>query len=163
MKISYIKKLAIGMTLLVLLGCEQDNPLVQRLDNVTAALSRQDDRYGAYYASDHSRWRVTAGEAFSVPITVQNTGSLPWQVGTEQPFNLGYHWLLVDETPLPGEAGRVPLPRQVLPGEKLSLQVIARAPERRGIYTLRVGLVHEGVVWFSDAGVVPLELTLLVE
>lgn len=151
------------MALLVLLGCEQDNPLVQRLDNVTAALSRQDDRYGAYYASDHSRWRVTAGEAFSVPITVQNTGSLPWQVGTEQPFNLGYHWLLVDETPLPGEAGRVPLPRQVLPGEKLSLQVIARAPERRGIYTLRVGLVHEGVVWFSDAGVVPLELTLLVE
>lgn len=163
MNMPNITRIVLGMALAALLGCDQDNPVAQRLDNVVSALSQKNNDYGARYASEHLRWRVVAGELFSVPVTVQNTGSLPWQVGTEQPFNLGYHWLLVDETPLPGEAGRVPLPRQVLPGEKLSLQVIARASERRGIYTLRVGLVHEGVIWFSDAGVVPLELTLLVE
>ena len=98
-----------------------------------------------------------------VPVTVQNTGSLPWQVGIEQPFNLGFHWLLVDETPLPVEEGRVRLTDQVLPGQQVMLQVVARAPERRGIYTLRVGMVHEGVTWLSDAGVTPLALTMIVE
>lgn len=163
MNMPNITRIVLGMALAALLGCDQDNPVAQRLDNVVSALSQKNNDYGARYASEHLRWRVVAGELFSVPVTVQNTGSLPWQVGIERPFNLGFHWLLVDETPLPVEEGRVRLTDQVLPGQQVMLQVVARAPERRGIYTLRVGMVHEGVTWLSDAGVTPLALNMIVE
>src|SRR5690606_5154491 len=117
------------------------------LENLASVVSQDSSPYGATYYTEHERWHVDGGTPFTLPVRVRNTGSMAWETA-HPPFNLGARWLLVDGTELPGEPDRTPLPAVVQPGESVELLLVAVPPRRKGIYTLRVSMVHEGHAWF---------------
>ena len=45
---------------------------------------------------------------------------------------------------------RTPLPRDLSPGESVTLRATIRAPEKAGEHVLHVTLVQERVAWFSE-------------
>jgi hypothetical protein len=110
--------------------------------------------FRAEYQVDEALLTVRVGEAFSVPVTVRNTGALPWPSAGDHPTRLAYHW-----EPLTGpmtladfEGLRTELPADVPPGGILDLIGSVRSPKAEGTYRLRWDLVEEGVTWFSEQG-----------
>ena len=65
-------------------------------------------------------------------------------------MNLSYHWLDRKRQMVVLDGLRTPLPRDLKPGESVTLRAAIRAPEKAGEYMLHVTLVQEGVAWFSE-------------
>jgi hypothetical protein len=93
-------------------------------------------------------------EAFSVPVLLRNTGSLPWQRSGPRPFRLGYHWEPAGRAATLGdfEGRRTDLPADVPPGGSIHFVASAQGPSQPGDYRLRWDLVQEHVTWFSERG-----------
>ncbi|HEY6041842.1 MAG TPA: hypothetical protein VIX58_06895, partial [Anaerolineae bacterium] len=53
------------------------------------------------------------------------------------------------------DGARTELPREVAPGESITLDAEVHPPDHPGMYRLEVELVNEGVAWFSERGVTP--------
>ena len=58
--------------------------------------------------------------------------------------------------------GRIDLPRDIVPGEIVTLAGDVPSVETAGRWRIRFDLVAEGVCWFSDVGTVPREVPLEV-
>src|SRR5437667_8839318 len=58
--------------------------------------------------------------------------------------------------------GEPPLPHAVAPGEMIRLKIGCAAPQRSGVYALKIDLVDEQVCWFEAAGSVSLTMRLQV-
>jgi O-antigen ligase len=97
---------------------------------------------------------VHAGEVFTVPVRLRNTGSLAWQRSGPRPFRLAYHWEPVDRpaTAADFEGQRTDLPVDVPPGGAVDLIAAVRGPSWAGTYHLRWDLVEEHVTWFGERG-----------
>ncbi len=101
------------------------------------------------------------GEKCPVTIWVKNTGSIVWKNIAELEINLGYHWLDRDtRQPVVWDDGRRMHIQNLEPGEELTRDIHVFAPEEPGRYILQYDLVHERVTWFSEAGVMPLEVNV---
>jgi len=104
------------------------------------------------------------GEDFTVKITVKNTGYLLWEHYKEKGrINLGTHWINRDT----GEVVIWDGPRGLLPfdvahNENAIVEINLTAPEKPGRYILQYDMVHEGSTWFSQVGVIPLEINVNV-
>jgi hypothetical protein len=111
--------------------------------------------FGAEYDVEGVPSTVRAGQRFTVPVRLRNTGSLAWQSGGARPFRLGTHWDPVDRTRTVGdyEGMRTALPADVPPGGTLDVLAVVRGPALPGAYRLRWDLVEEHVTWFSERGV----------
>jgi hypothetical protein len=109
-------------------------------------------------------FQVKAGEAYTLDITVKNTGTQPWfGSAPTMSVNAGYRWHDSKGTVLPIEGNRAKLDRSVLnPGETAQLKLIVVAPPTPDAYTLHVSMVQEGVNWFFMAGAKPLVLHVTV-
>jgi hypothetical protein len=57
---------------------------------------------------------------------------------------------------------RTPLPRDIQPGEEVTLNAKIQAPNRPGDYTLRLTMVQERVAWFENYGAQPLDISVKV-
>ncbi|HEU5288848.1 MAG TPA: hypothetical protein VFV20_10625, partial [Candidatus Limnocylindria bacterium] len=103
--------------------------------------------YGAAYG-------VASPSAAGAPLTVTltNTGVRPWVAAGPHPVRLAYH-LLRDGAVVVWDGPRIPLGRDVQPGERVTLQLPVAMPATNGSYAMRLDLVEEGVRWFSDAGI----------
>ena len=55
------------------------------------------------------------------------------------------------------------LPHAVAPGETVRIKIEYRAPERIGVYQLKVDLVDQQVAWFEQKGSEPLVIQFEVE
>jgi hypothetical protein len=97
------------------------------------------------------------GEITQVPVTLKNTGPAVWASGGKAPINLSYRWFDNGKR-LPIEGERTILPAPLPPGQSVNLQAKVMAPPSAGHFTLKIGLVQEGVTWFIDSGAQPLEL-----
>ncbi len=101
------------------------------------------------------------GEKYPVTIWLKNTGSIIWKNTPEIEINLGYHWLDRDtRQPVIWDNGRRMHIQHLEPGEELERDIHVFAPDRPGRYILQYDLVHERVTWFSEAGVMPLEINV---
>ncbi len=108
--------------------------------------------------------RLLAGQTATVPLTVINRGDgvLP-AVGTDGWFqvSIGNHWL--DSAGAGAfDDGRVPLPRDLGPGESATVALDVTAPSAPGRYALEIDGVQEGVAWFADKGNRPARLAVVV-
>ena len=109
------------------------------------------DFYSATYETP-DQFQLDSSEQVIVPITVRNVGRRPWRRFEE--IHLSYHLFEHSGRPLV-DGPRTNLPRDVLPGESVTLDAILRAPAKRGEYLLMWDLVHEETTWFSGQGVKP--------
>ena len=107
--------------------------------------------FGAHRISRTMR----TGQTATANITVKNTGSFTWVDGGTNPFYLGYHWYDANGNRLELPANfslRTMLPREVAPGQSITLRARFRAPETAGRYRLRWDMAHENIAWFSSKG-----------
>lgn len=116
-------------------------------------------RYGAKFVSQSFPYAsqgpqtMFAGQEVEVSLEMLNTGTEPWDENTrlattqprdrESPF-AGPEW--------PGNNRYAQVKGIVLPGETYKFTWIMHAPKKPGIYDEYMGLVQEGVTWFSDPG-----------
>ena len=102
---------------------------------------------------------------YQVPVRIENAGTLPWRAG--EGYSLNTRWYkdgkLYDES-----APRVPVGKDVLPGQSLTLSVGVVARDNfgedlePGEYTLVVDMVQGQDRWFSYAGDTPLQIPVAV-
>jgi O-antigen ligase/polysaccharide polymerase Wzy-like membrane protein len=92
---------------------------------------------------------LSTGRVSPVPITVINTGRLPWDSRATPPMLLSYHWLAADNRFVTFEGDRTAFPDPVLPDSAAHLVANVRAPRQPGRYRLEWDLVQEGRLWFS--------------
>lgn len=116
------------------------------------------DFYVAVYGSPR-QLAMDPGARVLVPVTLRNTGRRPWRKSDE--FHLSYHLYESSRRPLV-DGPRTDLPRDVLPGEAVTVQAALRAPATEGEYLLMWDLVHEETTWFSGQGVKPGIVRLIV-
>ncbi len=95
---------------------------------------------------------MTIGSAHEGTAVVLNTGKGTWYPPHRTPHcvNVSYHWLNKQRRMLIKEGERTALPRDVMPGERISLPFRIIAPNIPGSYYLQVDLVHEGVRWLGE-------------
>ena len=102
---------------------------------------------------------------YQIPIRIENAGTLPWRAG--EGYSLSTRWYK-DGKLFDDSAPRIPVAKDVLPGQALTLSVglVARnnfgedlAP---GDYTLVFDMVQSQERWFSYAGDTPLQVPVTV-
>jgi len=96
---------------------------------------------------------LTPGSTVTVQVLVKNTGTLTWDTDTtnpQNPFHLSYHWEGPENI---WDGQRTGLPKNVAPGELVTLNATLKVPATPGTYTLQWEMVHEFVTWFSSANV----------
>ena len=123
------------------------------------AFANGSPKYGAKFVSQSFPYAsqgpetMLAGEVVEVSLEMQNTGTAPWDENTrlatteprdrESPF-AGPEW--------PGKNRYAQVKGLVMPGETYKFTWKMHAPKEPGTYDEHMGLVQEGVTWFSDAG-----------
>src|SRR5262245_31562877 len=91
--------------------------------------------YGATYAPAPLSC-MTLGQVKTHPVSITNTGTLPWTVTRPGSFRLSYHWYQ-GSTEVVWDGERTFLPAQVGPGLAVALQASLKAPAAVGTYTLQ--------------------------
>jgi hypothetical protein len=98
---------------------------------------------------------MVAYETVLADITIKNASTKTWpskpNQGGRNAVNLSYHWLDRKRQMVVFDGLRTPLPRDLNPGESITLRATIRAPEKAGEYLLHVTMVQEGVAWFSES------------
>jgi len=90
---------------------------------------------------------LEAGRPVRITVTVQNTGSAPWDPA--HGFSLSYHWLDERGGTAVWDGRRAPFPRVVAPGARVTVDATVQAPARSGRYGLQWDVVQERVCWIS--------------
>jgi hypothetical protein len=109
----------------------------------------QDSWYRARIAAP-ADLELPTGQNAVVPLTVTNTGRLPWDSTANPPILLSYHWLgAAGDRFVVFEGARTPLPRPTDPTETVVVRARVRPPRQPGRYRLEWDLVQEGRLWFS--------------
>jgi hypothetical protein len=96
---------------------------------------------------------MMVGQTVSADVTIKNVSSETWPSKPDpkgrNAVYLSYHWLDRRRQIVVFEGLRTPLPRDLNPGETVSLKAVIRAPEKTGDYLLHLTLFQEWV-WFSE-------------
>ena len=98
---------------------------------------------------------VRPGQTYGLTVVIENTGDTLWLTDIAgQPgwTRLGIRLHAADdaEALIDGEWQRASLPRDVAPGNVVTVQVDLPALDSAGDYLLVFDLVAEGVAWFAD-------------
>lgn len=124
-----------------------------------------DISYSAQYDDENSTpLYLDPGQEFTSQVVVKNTGFLLWEyykkVGR---IDLGCHWINRDtgEVVL-WDGPRGLLPNDVAHNEQARVDMKINAPDKPGRYILQYDMVHESKTWFSEQGVIPLEININV-
>ena len=94
---------------------------------------------------------LETAERYSVPLTLRNTGTLPWK--RAQLFRLAYHWADGQGRVVVRDGVRTDLAHDVEPGSTIQLCATVVAPDAAGAYQLQWDMVHEQHTWFSGQAV----------
>jgi SAM-dependent methyltransferase len=111
--------------------------------------------YGVRFEACSGPEEVRRGERFQLTVRLMNTGWLHWSSADREPVLLSYHWLDSKGRSLAFDGRRTPLSGPVPPRQSVETVLQVEAPAHPGRAVLAIDLVHEGVTWFSEQGVVP--------
>lgn len=121
-----------------------------------------DVSYSAQYDDEGSTPNfLKPGREFETQVTVRNNGFLKWSIKGVGKIRLGTHWINRDTGEVviwDGDRGL--LPEDVSHDEETTVEINIKAPDTPGRYILQYDMVHEGVTWFSEKGVIPLEVSV---
>jgi hypothetical protein len=101
---------------------------------------------------------VRAGESFTDRLRVINTGAITWKAKGRRfggQVTCGLKICDVAGEVIREDLGRTPLPRDIGPGEAVSLETTVAGVLPIGRYSLRYDMVVEGVTWFESQGSLP--------
>jgi hypothetical protein len=97
---------------------------------------------------------MVVAQTVSADVTIKNASTKTWSSKPNQKgryaVNLSYHWLDSKRQMIVFDGLRTPLPRDLSPGESVTLRATILAPEKAGKYLLHLTMVQEAVAWFSD-------------
>ena len=116
--------------------------------------------YGATYAPALTTVTGNVNDTVYFPVTITNNGALTWQPGE---VNIGYHLLAESGNLYVWDGKRTALTAPVPQGGSVTVNMRVLLAPRAGTFTIRIDMVQEGVTWFSDRGVQPGSLTLVVQ
>jgi len=118
--------------------------------------------FAANIVAERVPTEISAGASVSIPLRVRNTGDQPWLASGPRPVRAAFHWLDVDGRPVVYGGRRTPLPGDVSAGDEAGLELTVDAPERTGAHVLRITLVQEGVAWFDERGMTPVDVPIVI-
>ncbi len=118
--------------------------------------------YDATYIARDTPASITSGAACQVEIEVTNRSWRTWSSDDVPPMYLSSRVVDRRGTVVIPDGPRTPWPRPVPPGTSCAVYLTVHLPAVPGRYTVLVDGVHEGVTWFSQAGVPPLLLSVEV-
>ncbi len=118
--------------------------------------------YQCRITSPSRRLELRAGESVSLPIKVKNFSPTAWEPFERSGLMLGNHWLSADGGMLIWSDGRAPLKRRLEAGGRAYMTLDVVAPPEPGDYLLEVDLVEEGIRWFADVPMPPLQVSVQV-
>ncbi len=105
--------------------------------------------------------KVSPGQQFTTQVKVTNNGFMEWINKALDRIDLGVHWYNRDTREvIIYDADSGELPNNVDHGESATVNIIITAPDKPGRYALAYDLVHETVTWFSQQGVIPMEINI---
>jgi len=93
---------------------------------------------------------MTAGQVYSVPMTLKNVGTMTWLDSGNYKVEVGYRWLDASGTVVIRKGLLTPLPHSVDSGQSVSLEAQIKAPPLPGQHTLELDLRQGDMLWFSD-------------
>jgi hypothetical protein len=109
-------------------------------------------QYGATYTANPPT-QTFAGSVVEIPIQITNTGTKTWvrdDCTAKTNFYVAYHWSIGGVSAGDNFDGeRTPVPKNLPTGASAALNLVVRAPQTPGNYTLEIDLIEEGVTWFS--------------
>jgi LCP family protein required for cell wall assembly len=104
---------------------------------------------------------LDTGEEFNAVIKVKNNGFLTWGFSGKERIALGTHWIDRDTGEIViWDGNRGLLTNDISYGEEAEVEISIKAPDKAGRYILQYDMVHERVTWFSEKGVIPLEVNV---
>lgn len=122
-------------------------------------------QWHAKYLAHQTPRTIYPRTLYQIPVRIENAGTLPWRAG--EGYSLDTRWYrdgkLYDDS-----APRVPIGKDVLPGQALTLSVGLVARDNfgedleQGDYTLVIDMVQGQDRWFSYAGDTPLQVPVTV-
>lgn len=133
--------------------------------------------FGVAWKAVDVRPRVVAGQTFYARVRLENTSPAEWRTAGAAEVKLSYHWLEPSKAAAPGPAPagaidpariedfdgvRTELPGPVATGEEVEVLQEIQAPEEPGRYVLVLDPVFEHVAWFSQRGVLPYRIAVIV-
>jgi polyisoprenyl-teichoic acid--peptidoglycan teichoic acid transferase len=105
--------------------------------------------------------KVSPGQQFTTQVKVANNGFMEWANNAEDRVDLGVHWYNRDTREVViYDADSGELPNNVNHAESATVNMSITAPSKPGRYVLAYDLVHETVTWFSQQGVIPMEINI---
>jgi LCP family protein required for cell wall assembly len=133
----------------------QGVPSLEKFITVDISYSAQYDDEGSTPNS------LEPGQEFEAQVTVRNSGFLKWSIEGKNKVRLGTHWINRDTGEVfiwDGDRGL--LLEDVTHNEETAVEINIKAPDAPGRYILQYDMVYEGVAWFSEKGVIPLEVNV---
>jgi len=109
-------------------------------------------RLDARIVLDRATEVVRAGKPFIDRLRIQNTGSVTWKARGRRfggQVTCGLKVFNAQGELLREDLGRMPLPRDVMPGDEIELEMTVAGALPAGRYELRYDMVVEGVTWFE--------------
>jgi subtilisin family serine protease len=105
---------------------------------------------------------ASAGDTFTTTVTVTNDSAVAWKATGVDAVRLAYHWIDRTGSTAVWDGLRTGLPADVAPGATATIAARVTAPAVAATYVLRFDLVRDGVAWFSDRGVKPIDVSVSV-
>jgi LCP family protein required for cell wall assembly len=133
----------------------QGVPSLEKFINVDISYSAQYDDEGS------TPNYIEPGQEFESQVTVKNSGFFKWSIEGAHKMRLGTHWINRDtQEVVIWDGDRGLLSEDVTHNKEIVVEMNIKAPSIPGRYILQYDMVYEGVTWFSEKGVIPLEVNV---
>jgi hypothetical protein len=107
--------------------------------------------------------QVSPGETFTIEASVRNSGDTLW-LAEPTPIGgfvaLGAKLVDTNYQLLIHDYGLAYLTRELAPGESTTVEVSLRAPDKAGMYRVKLDMVNECIAWFEHLGSPPVLVPL---
>jgi ubiquinone/menaquinone biosynthesis C-methylase UbiE len=101
------------------------------------------------------RAEVSPGDELTATVLIAHAGTTTWRAASASGVGhvrMGVQLLDWEARMIDRDFARFALPRDLAPGELVSVPIRFRAPTAPGLYQLKFDLVAEGVTWFEPGG-----------
>lgn len=133
-----------------------------RTPPATVVLPSPAAMYQRRITSPATALELRAGEPLNLAVKLKNSSPVAWDPFERSGLMLGNHWLSGDGGMLIWSDGRSPLTRRLEPGARAYMTLDIVAPHAPGDYLLEIDLVEEGICWFADLALAPLQIPVRV-